>query len=216
MWLSRHDSLLANVIKESPSLTYQVFNKEPFEALVHAIISQQLSVKSAAAIRQRVHQLLPKGDVSVHAFTQISNAQLKKAGMSAAKIRTLENLIEFANKSHQFHALNKQTDEEVKHTLCELKGIGPWTADIILMFGLKRLDIFASGDLGLRKAIKQLHDLKELPSPNECNIIAKKMAALSNQCSLALMTYDRLTRGVFSQIHFNINPPTLRSVVKLS
>lgn len=78
LWLSRHDSLLANVIKESPSLTYQVFNKEPFEALVHAIISQQLSVKSAAAIRQRVHQLLPKADVSVHAFTQISNAQLKK------------------------------------------------------------------------------------------------------------------------------------------
>lgn len=173
-WLSHHDSRLADIIKNGPSLSYKAFDKEPFEALVHAVISQQLSVRSATAIRQRVHDLLPANDASVHAFGQLTNTQFKKAGLSAAKTRTLETLIEFARSSHQFDALNDQADEEVKQALCELKGVGPWTADIFLMFGLKRLDIFAAGDLGLRKAIKQLHDLEELPSPNECDIIAKK------------------------------------------
>ncbi|MEW4983162.1 MAG: hypothetical protein AB1Y26_08015 [Cycloclasticus sp.] len=174
-WLSANDPLLGAIISNGPSLSYKVFNKEPFEALVQAVISQQLSVKSASAIQQRVHRLLATGDVSAYAFGRISAEQLKKAGMSAAKVRTVESLIEFAlAESNRFDVLHKLPNQEVKRQLCALKGVGPWTADIFLMFGLKRLDVFAAGDLGLRKAVKQLHKLKELPSADECRIIAKK------------------------------------------
>ena len=174
-WLSANDPLLGAIISNGPSLSCKVFDKEPFEALVQAVISQQLSVKSASAIQQRVHRLLATGDVSAHAFGRISAEQLKKAGMSAAKVRTVESLIEFAlAENNRFDVLHKLPNQEVKRQLCALKGVGPWTADMFLMFGLKRLDVFAAGDLGLRKAVKQLHKLKELPSADECRIIAKK------------------------------------------
>lgn len=175
LWLSRNDKQLGGFIKNGSSAIANAFKKEPFEALVHAIISQQLSVKSASAIRQRVHALLPNEDASPYGFSRVSNLQLKQAGMSPAKIHTLNTVIEFAlSKEKPFSILHKQSDQKVKHRLCELKGIGPWTVDIFLMFGLKRLDIFAPGDLGLRKAIQQLYGINELPSPAECDNIAQK------------------------------------------
>ena len=174
LFLSNNDPELGVIIKKGPPINSNTFNKEPFEALVHAVISQQLSVKSAMAIRQRVLGLLPANDVTPHAFSRISTEQFKSSGMSAAKICTVQALIEFATINNGFDALHAQTDQEVKHELCKLKGIGPWTADIFLMFGLKRLDIFAPGDLGLRKAIKLLLNLEELPSPDKCSTIARR------------------------------------------
>ena len=175
LWLSANDPLLGAIINNGPSLPCKVFNKEPFDALVQAVISQQLSVKSASAIQQRVHRLLPNGELSADAFSRIPAEQLKKAGMSAAKVRTVENLIKFAlAKNNRFDALHQLPNPEVKRQLCELKGVGPWTADIFLMFGLKRFDVFAAGDLGLRKAVQQLHKLKELPTADACAIIAEK------------------------------------------
>lgn len=174
LWLSDNDPKLGEIIADGPSLESGTFNKAPFETLVHAVISQQLSVKSATAIRQRVHALLPKDDVTPHAFSLISIDQFKSAGLSAAKTRTIETLIEFASTNNNIDALHTQSDQDVKRALCELKGIGPWTVDIFLMFGLKRLDVFASGDLGLRKAIQLLNKLDTLPSPAECDAIAKK------------------------------------------
>jgi DNA-3-methyladenine glycosylase II len=174
LWLSDNDPKLGEIIATAPALKSSAFKKTPFEALVHAVISQQLSVKSAAAIRKRVHALLPKDDVTPNAFSLISTEQFKSAGMSAAKTRTVETLIEFAITNNHFDALNAQSNQDVKRTLCALKGIGPWTVDIFLMFGLKRLDIFAPGDLGLRKAIKLLLNLDQLPSATECNKISQR------------------------------------------
>jgi len=174
LWLSGNDPKIGKIIADGPSLGSDVFNKSPFEAIVHAVISQQLSVKSAAAIRKRVHALLPKGDVTPYAFSRLSMQQFKAAGLSDAKTRTIATLIEFATTNNNFDALHAQSDQDVKRVLCGLKGIGPWTADIFLMFGLKRLDIFASGDLGLRKAIQLYNELETLPSPAACDAIAKK------------------------------------------
>ncbi|ORU91463.1 MAG: hypothetical protein A6F72_02675 [Cycloclasticus sp. symbiont of Poecilosclerida sp. N] len=169
------DPALKLIIQSGPKFDVTPFNKQPFEALVHAIIAQQLSVKSASAIRQRVHDLLPDVEFNEHAFKQITADEYKTAGLSQAKTNTVQGLIEFAlDDANNFRQLQSYSDKEVKERLCQLKGIGPWTVDIFLMFGLKRLDIFASGDLGLRKAIKALHAFKDLPSPADCNVIAKK------------------------------------------
>ena len=174
-WLSKTDPSLGQLIKNGSSLDVRPFSKQPFEALVHAVIAQQLSVKSANAIRQRVQALLPSNDTTPEAFSQIKPLQFKQAGLSQAKTNTVSGLIEFAlNEKNTFNNLQRYPDQDVKQRLCQLKGIGPWTADIFLMFGLKRLDIFASGDLGLRKALQLLNELDTLPSPTECDAIAKK------------------------------------------
>tara|TARA_R110002074_G_scaffold170005_4_gene331993 strand:+ start:21304 stop:21924 length:621 start_codon:yes stop_codon:yes gene_type:complete len=175
VWLSKTDPSLGQLIKNGSALDYSPFNKQPFEALVHAVIAQQLSVKSAAAIRQRVEALLPPNDVTPEAFSLIKPEQLKQAGLSRAKTNALHVLIDFTlSEKNIFNNLHHYPDQDVKQRLCRLKGIGPWTADIFLMFGLKRLDIFASGDLGLRKAIQLFNELDALPSPAECDAIAEK------------------------------------------
>ncbi|MEO1889366.1 MAG: hypothetical protein ABGX33_05570 [Cycloclasticus sp.] len=169
------DPALKQLIQTGPTFDTTPFKKQPFEALVHAIIAQQLSVKSASAIRNRVQALLPNRDVSPLAYSQITLPDLKIAGMSQAKIKTLQTLYEFAlADASPFNELMSYSDKDVKDCLCQLKGIGPWTVDIFLMFGLKRLDIFAAGDLGLRKAIKLFNNLEQLPTPTEAGDIAKK------------------------------------------
>ncbi|MBQ0725365.1 MAG: DNA-3-methyladenine glycosylase 2 family protein [Cycloclasticus sp.] len=171
-WLSKADPVLGAIIQSSPTFDLRPFSKQPFEALLHAIIAQQLSVKAAAAIQQRVHALT-QGNVTPEAFVHVAQQDFKKAGMSQAKINTLQQLIEFTQtEKTTFDQLQQQSDQQVKKTLCQLKGIGPWTVDIFLMFGLKRLDIFASGDLGLRKAVQSIKGLKTLPSATECEKIA--------------------------------------------
>tara|TARA_R110002111_G_scaffold99170_4_gene153231 strand:+ start:10210 stop:10827 length:618 start_codon:yes stop_codon:yes gene_type:complete len=173
-WLINADPALGTLIQSGPAFDLRLFSKTPFEALVHAIIAQQLSVKAAAAIQQRVYALT-QDNVTPEAFTHLTQQDFKQAGMSQAKINTLQQLIDFARtEKTTFDQLQHQSDQQVKQTVCQLKGIGPWTADIFLMFGLKRLDIFASGDLGLRKAVQSIKALKTLPSATECEQIASQ------------------------------------------
>lgn len=171
-WLNQVDPELGHIIQNGPAFDIRPFSKQPFETLVHAIIAQQLSVKAATAIQQRVHALT-QGNVTPEAFVHVAQQDFKKAGMSQAKINTLQQLIEFTQtEKTTFDQLQQQSDQQVKKTLCQLKGVGPWTVDIFLMFGLKRLDIFASGDLGLRKAVQSIKGLETLPSATECEKIA--------------------------------------------
>jgi DNA-3-methyladenine glycosylase II len=173
--LCKIDPKLGNHINSGPTFDYAPFNKEPFEALVHAVIAQQLSVKSAHAIRQRVHMLLAKDKKDALAFSKISSTELKQAGLSQAKTNTVQTLTQYAlDDNNQFDKLHRCSDTDIKERLCQLKGVGPWTVDIFLMFGLKRLDVFAAGDLGLRKAVKLINKSNTLPTPAECAKIATK------------------------------------------
>ena len=168
------DPTLARIIRNAPCFDLQAFNKPPFESLVHAVISQQLSLRSASAIRQRVSALL-NGEANAEAFQQLCPDALKATGLSQAKADTIQRLIRFAlNDNRLFETFQQLPDQQVKQHLCEIKGIGPWTADMFLMFGLRRLDIFAAGDLGLRKAVQRLLQTESLPSPSDCEQLAKK------------------------------------------
>ncbi|OUR83104.1 hypothetical protein A9Q82_03350 [Cycloclasticus sp. 46_120_T64] len=173
-YLCELDPSLARIIQNGPCFDPQAFNKTPFESLVHAVISQQLSLRSASAIRQRVSALL-NGEANAKAFKQLCPDALKATGLSQAKADTIQRLIRFAlNDNRLFEKFQQLPDQQVKQHLCEIKGIGPWTADMFLMFGLRRLDIFATGDLGLRKAVQRLLQTESLPSPSDCEQLAKK------------------------------------------
>jgi DNA-3-methyladenine glycosylase II len=99
---------------------------------------------------------------------QLSEPQLRACGLSGQKARYI---LDLAAKTEQglveFHRFPAMSDEEVIAELTLVKGIGVWTAQMFLLFSLRRMDVWPTGDLGIRNAIKKLHRLKEAPTPAE-------------------------------------------------
>jgi DNA-3-methyladenine glycosylase II len=138
---------------------------DPFQALVHAIISQQLSTRAAATIASRVDALL--GGVPAPAgLAEVSDAQLRAAGLSGQKVGYLRALsTHVTDGSLVLEALGAMPDEAVIDALTQVKGIGRWTAEMFLMFRLHRADVLPVGDLGIGKAVQRAYRLRTLPSP---------------------------------------------------
>jgi DNA-3-methyladenine glycosylase II len=138
-----------------------------FSILCESVVSQQLSVKAADTIWGRLKTICG-GEVSPHSIRSTSLSNLRKAGLSAAKAKTLKAI---AKTRLDFPALRKNTPEEAMATLTAIWGVGPWTAEMFLMFGLGHPDIFSSRDLGLVRAMEELYSLTN-PSRDELETIA--------------------------------------------
>lgn len=122
-----------------------------FDGLARIIVGQQLSVASAAAIWGRLEARV--SPLTAEAVLGTSDEDLRSAGLSAAKIRTLRAVSQaVATGAVDPPALDRADDAAVHEALCAVKGIGPWTADIYIMFCLGRADAFAAGDLALQVA----------------------------------------------------------------
>jgi DNA-3-methyladenine glycosylase II len=138
---------------------------DPFATLVKCIAGQQLSERAAAAIFGKLENSL--GTVSPERIEGAGLERLRSAGLSFAKAQTLLAL----SAAHEGLALNclaEVPDESVKESLVRIKGIGPWTAEMFLLFGLGRSDVMSTGDLGLRKGLQVVYGLGSLPEPSEC------------------------------------------------
>lgn len=144
-----------------------------FEGLARIVVGQQVSVASANAIWARVF-------AGVQPFTPeqmagLSEAELRAFGLSRPKIVTLTKLAQFLVEEPQFlTSLDAHHDDAVREKLVALPGVGPWTADIYLMFCLGRPDSFAPGDLALQIAAQSLLDLDERPDPKALSDIAER------------------------------------------
>ncbi len=138
---------------------------DPFQALVHAIVSQQLSTKAAAAIAERVDGLLD-GSPSPARVGSVCDEQLRAVGLSGQKVSYLRDLCRrLEDGSLRLDAFDTMADEEVVSALTSVKGIGRWTAEMFLMFRLHRPDVLPVGDLGIVKAIKMVYRLRTVPTP---------------------------------------------------
>ncbi|MCZ4407204.1 DNA-3-methyladenine glycosylase 2 family protein [Cryomorphaceae bacterium 1068] len=127
-----------------------------FESLIDSIVSQQLSVKAASTIFQRVSLIL-ENDMTPPKVLSIPSEELRSAGLSGQKTTYLYALAEaFSRKPEVYNQLHELPDEEVINTLTEIKGIGVWTAQMFLMFTLLREDVFPIGDLGIRRGMENL------------------------------------------------------------
>jgi DNA-3-methyladenine glycosylase II len=161
--LSRCDPRLRELIRPIGPCTLR-HNSDGFAVLVHSIISQQISTKAATAIRTRLIASLAPVGITVASIRKARDAQFRQAGLSATKIRSLRDL---AEKVHQGHIpldkLNELTDEEIIECLISVHGIGPWTAQIFLIFSLGRLDILPVADFGLRAGVQRHYRLRKLP-----------------------------------------------------
>lgn len=144
-----------------------------FEGLAEIVVSQQLSGASAAAIWRRVK-------AAVRPFTpkrllSRTDQELQSAGLSSGKIKTLRALAAaVAARDIDFAVLDVSEDAEIIAHLTKLHGIGPWTADIYLLFALQRADAFAAGDLALQIAVQRHFNLKSRPSAAELLKIAER------------------------------------------
>jgi len=151
------DKYIAPLIKKWGSCTIK---KNPeakyFTDLLEAITNQQLSGKAASTIFGRVRDLC-KGGMSPEAILKLSEAKLRGAGLSYAKIKYIKDLAEkVKNQKLKIKSLDRLPDDEVKRELIAVKGIGPWTADMFLMFSLGRPDIFPTEDLGIQKGFRKV------------------------------------------------------------
>ena len=136
----------------------------PFHTLVTSIISQQLSAKAADTIEQRLLEVVPA--LSPSRCLAVPFEVLRKTGLSRAKARYIVELATRVKDGRlNFDALRHQSDDDVIAALTDLPGIGRWTAEMFLIFGLKRADVLAIGDAGLRRAVRLLYgDTAELES----------------------------------------------------
>jgi len=168
--LSSRDKRLAKVIAAHPLCTIGRTSKPVthFESLVESVISQQLAVKAADTIHARVVDLA-KGEINPKRVLKISEAQMREAGVSGAKFKTIQGLAEAAHsKRIPINDLHKvESDSEIAEYLTSLWGIGPWTVDMFMMHQLGRLNIWPTGDLGVRRGYEKIYKLKEEITPAE-------------------------------------------------
>ncbi len=157
------DPRLGEVIRQTGRRRPSFERRDPFDALVRAVISQQLSTKAADTIRGRVLALMPR--LSPEALLALPMADLRAAGLSGQKVAYLRDLSErVADGRLDLHSLQDLTDEEVIEVIVAVKGFGRWTAQMFLMFCLHRPDVLPTGDLGIVKGFQQVLAMKRRPS----------------------------------------------------
>lgn len=146
---------------------------DPFRALVHAIISQQLSTKAAATIAARFNALFD-GVPSPARVAATPDEALRAVGLSGQKLGYLRNLCSHvADGTLPLDALERLQDEDVIAALTAVKGIGRWTAEMFLIFRLHRPDVLPVGDLGIVKAVQKAYGLRKVPTPERLTRIGE-------------------------------------------
>lgn len=126
-----------------------------FDSLVSSIIGQQLSVKAADTIEGRVRDLV--GELTPELVTQAAPEALRGAGLSHSKVAYIGHLADaFLDGTIVPRALTKSSDADIVSTLIQVRGVGVWTAEMFLIFGLGRPDVWSAGDLGLTKGVRAL------------------------------------------------------------
>lgn len=131
-----------------------------FVDLLSSIVSQQLSVKAASTIYQRFCSLFPEGTPRAEQLLSMQPESLRSVGLSTQKAAYVRNVAGFFLERGLFERdWNALSDEEILHTLTQIKGVGKWTTEMLLMFSLGRPDVFPADDLGIQQGMQKLYQL---------------------------------------------------------
>lgn len=173
--LLRRDPKLAALIKRIGARRPAARARDPFTALVRAVLSQQLSGKAADTIERRVHAVVGGLEALSPATLLAADPDaLRGAGVSRPKIAYLRDLASRVHGGHlDLHGLKDLPDAEVIAAITAVKGFGVWTAEMFLMFSLERPDVFPVGDLGIVKGMQHLHGMKRRPKPRTMTRLAE-------------------------------------------
>jgi DNA-3-methyladenine glycosylase II len=169
-YLSSQDSTLASLIKRVGSFNLPIRRMHnPFEALARNIIYQQLHGNAAGAIHQRVLALFGKKRLHPEDILDASEESLRGAGLSGAKLAALKDLAAktLDGTVPTLARLRRMGDEEIIEHLTEVRGIGRWTVEMLLIFRLGRPDVLPTGDFAVRKGFSLAYGLQEMAKPKE-------------------------------------------------
>jgi len=158
-----------------------------FEGLARIIVGQQLSVASASAIWLRTARLCQPFEPAV--LAALEDAQLAAAGLSRGKIRTLRAISAACGNGLDLARLEASSEAEIHDALTAISGVGPWTADIYILFCLGRSDAFAPGDLALQIGAQRALGLKQRPNTEELREIAERWRPWRGVAARLLWTY---------------------------
>ncbi|HWW67067.1 MAG TPA: DNA-3-methyladenine glycosylase [Solirubrobacterales bacterium] len=139
---------------------------DAYGALLRAIVGQQLSTKAARTIYLRVLDLFDGGTPAPEQLLEASEQDLRGAGLSGRKVEYIRDLASHVLSGElELDRLDELSDEEATEEIVAVRGLGRWTAEMFLLFHLKRPDVLSGGDLGIRKAVQIEYRLDEMPTP---------------------------------------------------
>jgi DNA-3-methyladenine glycosylase II len=152
-YLRQKDKKLGKIISYFGVSVAKIQKREPFDALVRGIISQQLSNSVSRSIEAKIIEIHGKRPFRPDVTLTIENQQLRECGISNSKIKAIKGIANACLRNElTIESFAGLTDEDALKKLTSYWGIGPWTADIFMMFCLKRLNVLALGDAGLQRA----------------------------------------------------------------
>ena len=156
--LKKKDKKLGKIIDSYPK-DFLFSKSDPFLTLARSIVGQQISVKAAQSVWDKL--VLKIGKIKPEIIYKLHSSTLKSSGLSRQKVVYLKNLsYAFINKNIKVNLWDKMSDDEVIEDLIQVKGIGRWTAEMFLIFNLCRADIFPLDDIGMIKGICKIYNLK--------------------------------------------------------
>ena len=186
--MKKSDTLNLSKIKIRRKL---VLSENHFLSLARSIISQQISTKAATSINARFLALFNGRKPSPKLLLNIPEAELRSAGLSRSKVIYLVDLAnKFLDKTINPKLFEEMTDAEIKEHLVRVKGVGPWTADMFLIFALNRPDVLPLGDLAIKKGFQKAFNLRSTPTEKTMLRLAK--AHQGNHTNLSLYLWQIL------------------------
>ena len=194
--LAARDPVLASLVADAGPMRLRRSTMSHFAALVQAIVYQQLAGAAASAIHGRLVAALG-GDVSPEPMLGLSDETLRTVGLSGAKVRSLRDLaIKVLDSTVELspRRLSRQSDQEVIARLSTVRGIGPWSAQMFLIFQLRRMDVWPVGDLG---GSPRIRPRLEHPDPDRPRAGAARRSAqaLPDGVDVVLLARRRAVRG---------------------
>ncbi len=165
-----------------------------FGALVRSIAYQQLAGNAAAAIHGRFRALVP-GPLTPEAVLALPEAAMRGAGLSAAKTASIRDLAVHAGGNLDLDQLPRLSDDEIVLRLIAVRGIGPWTAQMFLLFELRRLDIWPTGDLAVREGWRLIHGLPAAPAPKALDVLGNPLRPVRSVAAWYCWQAVHIARG---------------------
>lgn len=162
-YLKSKDKRLAAVIDEIGLIQRKV-DPDLFSSVVHHIIGQQISMKAQQTIWNRMNDLL--GHISPKTISDVAFDQLQALGMTYRKAEYIKDFsAKILNGTFDLEAIKKMSDKDAIFALSQLKGIGVWTAEMILLFCLQRLDVFSYDDLAIHRGLRMIYHHRQVNRP---------------------------------------------------
>src|SRR5438034_2297153 len=168
--VGRRDRVMANLIQRTSPFHLPRPSRGHFAALAESILHQQLAGAAARAIHRRFVALFD-GALSPNAVLTLSPKRLRAAGLSGRKVASMRDLAaRVLDGTVPLARIGRLADEEVVTRLSSVRGIGRWTAEMFLMFQLRRLDVWPVGDYGVRQGYALAYGLRKLPTPKQLEV----------------------------------------------